>query len=432
MQQVYDMLEFDLQHYLSQEERMAAEIDELAQKLHQLPKDFSEDAIPLFPEPSAAILLDSEVRRMPSTYPRIQMAACENLDELVTAAEDSLQTQGIDLANDPLMQILNARQILEIAASYRRKYGDVDWEDADYAVVILAGVLGAILEFLLVKLPGHSELLLTLPQGYAMTTWLTIHVQRIQEEYSEILGEFIAHPSELPEAASENWLWSFITTLLDIVRRSGTFVDDHGNIVTAMRLSPETERKYTIDILQAVFRLLTNVFRAVESDDPFKNIRTSLDDTSLKDDASSLDDALSWERIAEYAQAHGYRPLWFLREGVIPAAIDLVVQGYWLLIHVTAQEKLAPTHLKITSMLALSHTLAISGLLIKSGLLFQFNPLTLNWSQMLRCLPLLLSWINEGIERESTIRSALDDEWRRLYQRITSSASSASRTHVET
>jgi hypothetical protein len=117
---------------------------------------------------------------------------------------------------------------------------------------------------------------------------------------------------------------------------------------------------------------------------------------------------------------------------VIPAAIDLFVQGYWLLIHVTAQEKLAPRHLKITSMLALSHTLAISGHLIKSGFLFQFNPLTLNWSQMLRCLPLLLSWINEGIERENTIRSALDDEWRRIYQRVTSSASNASTPHVET
>jgi hypothetical protein len=379
MQQVYDMLDFDLQRYLSQEERMAAEIDELAQKLHQLPRESLEDAIPPFPEPSKAILSDSdevgryasdEVRCMPPTYPRIQISADENLDELVKAAERLLQEQGIDLANDPLMQILDTQQMLEIAASYRRKYGDVDWEDADYAVVILAGVLGAVMELLLVRLPGHPELLLTLTQGYAMTTWLTTHVRRIQEEYSETLGEFIAHPSELPEAASGNWLWSFITTLLDIVRHSGTFVDEHGNIVTAKRLSPEVEREYTIALLQAVFRLLTSVFRAVEPDDPFKNIRTSLNDASSRDDTSSLDDALSWEVIAKYAQAQGYRPLLFLREGVIPAAIDLFVQGYWLLIHVTAQEKLALTHLKITSMLALSHTLAISGHLIKSGLLF--------------------------------------------------------------
>jgi hypothetical protein len=132
-----------------------------------------------------------------------------------------------------------------------------------------------------------------------------------------------------------------------------------------------------------------------------------------------LDESVSyWDHLAEYAQKHGYRPHLLLREGVIPAAIDLLVQGYWLLVHVNDQEQLTQSHLKLTSMLALSHTLAVSGHLLKSGLVFYINPLTVNWNQILRCVPLLLAWVNEGLEREKTIRKALDEEWQRLYQEV--------------
>jgi len=190
------------------------------------------------------------------------------------------------------------------------------------------------------------------------------------------------------------------------VRYSGTTVDDHGNIVTAQRLVPEQERIYASCFLQMVFRTLSALFETVAINPPFASIQASL-----------ADSADSWDGIAAYAQTHGYRPVRFLREGVIPAAIELFVQGYWLLRHYRTQEQLSTGRLKLTSMLALSHTLAVSGYFVKSGLLFHIDPLTLNWSHILRCVPLLLSWLHEGLEREHTIRSALDDEWRRLYQR---------------
>lgn len=413
IQQVYDALEFDLQHYLSQEQKIAAEINDLAKDLHRLTEEgnLSEEIVPVSLESQGDMTTTHlATQYIPQRYPRIDLVSPENLDDLAKTAEISLREQGIDPANDPVIQVLNAQQILDIAASYRQKYGDIGWEKADYVVVTLAGVLGAVMELLLVKLPGHSELVFTLPQGYAMTAWLKTHLQRVQDEYKPPFDALIAETSE-PHAETPpmDLLWRFMTALFDIVRYSGTYVDEHGNIVVAKRLSPEAEQQHITTLLQLVFHILSSVFRSIEIQQPFGEIQTAL-----------TDPAYSWESMTDYARTHGYRPLLLLREGVVPAAIDLLVQGYWLLKHVAHQDLLHQTHLKLTSMLLLSHTLAVSGHLVKSGLIFQIDPLTLNWSQILRWIPLFLSWMNEGIEREQTIRGALDEEWRRLYQRTVS------------
>ena len=402
LQQAYDVLDVDVNSYLAQERQIADDIDELTQKFRHLTE--TEQCSRHTPElPMSAVEGD---RYVSNAYSRIDLLPADHFATLANAAKLALEQQGIDPERDPLLQVLHTQQIGDITTAYRRKYGDVMWQPSDYAVVTLAGALGAVLELLVVKLPGHSEFLLTLPQGCAMAAWLAEHVKRLQQDLPETIDALMQDSSE---TVAGDWLWRVITVLLDLVRHSGTSINDRGNIVTARRLVPETERAYITVLLRSIFQAVSPVFRAVDIDDPFEDLRVLL--------AGSSD---SWDAVAIYAQIHGYRPLLLLREGMIPAAIELFVQGYWLLRHYACQEQLAPACLKLTSMLALSHTLAISGYLVKSGVLFHIDPLALNWSQMMRCLPLLLSWINQGIEREQSIRDALDEEWRRLYQRALS------------
>ncbi len=360
LQQAYDVLDVDVNAYLSQEQQIADEIETLAQKLHQ----FTATGQLAQNTPNMPIPTSQHVLPHSKTYPRINMLPLERLDEFAASAKQALEKHGIDPERDPLLQVLDAQQVWDITASYRKKYGDVEWGKADYVVVTLAGALGAILELLLVKLPGHSELLLTLPQGYAMTSWLTTSVKRLETEVPDTLNALLHDPVESP---SGNWLWRFVTVLLDLVRHSGTSVNEHGNIVTAQRLVPETERAYTTSLLHIVFQAFGTVFNTVDIDDPFADLHVSLADSG---------DA--WDAVTAYAQTHGFRPRLFLREGVIPAAIELFVQGYWVLRHFPDQEALTPGRLKLTSMLALSHTLAISGYFVKSGLLFHLDPLALN------------------------------------------------------
>ena len=73
--------------------------------------------------------------------------------------------------------------------------------------------------------------------------------------------------------------------------------------------------------------------------------------------------------------------------------------------------KIAPTKVKLTSMLMLAHLIATSGNLLKTGVIFGMNPLALNWSQLLALPPVTLAWISETLKRNRTIRHNLDEEW---------------------
>jgi hypothetical protein len=69
-------------------------------------------------------------------------------------------------------------------------------------------------------------------------------------------------------------------------------------------------------------------------------------------------------------------------------------------------------------MLMLSHLIATSGNLLKSGVIFGLNPLALNWAQMLALPPVTLAWISETLKRNRSIRHKLDEEWKRTYRAI--------------
>ena len=62
-------------------------------------------------------------------------------------------------------------------------------------------------------------------------------------------------------------------------------------------------------------------------------------------------------------------------------------------------------------MLMLGHTIATSGNLLKTGLVFGMNPLALNWAQILAIFPVTMSWVRESIKRDRSIRTALDAQW---------------------
>jgi hypothetical protein len=66
-------------------------------------------------------------------------------------------------------------------------------------------------------------------------------------------------------------------------------------------------------------------------------------------------------------------------------------------------------------MLMLGHAFAISGNLLKTGLIFGMNPLAVNWAQMLTMFPVTVSWLRERVRRDRAIRKTLDAQWSDMY-----------------
>jgi len=65
-------------------------------------------------------------------------------------------------------------------------------------------------------------------------------------------------------------------------------------------------------------------------------------------------------------------------------------------------------------MLLLGHTIATSGTLLKTGLLFGMNPTALNYDQILAMAPVTIAWFKEAIARDHRISQALEREWELL------------------
>lgn len=398
IRQLYERLHIDLNDYLTAEQQMAGQIRALEQGLCEIcPETIDSKKIT---DDHAASRLKSII--LPSKrYPLCEVAFTKTLDELVVQAEDYLRQHNVDLTQDPLLQVLSTQEILDIAESYRKKYGVIGWEREDYVIVSLAGFIGTLLDLLLVKIPENSKFLLELPQGYALATWIRKHAARLQEEYLTPLRA-LAETHKEQNRETGDTLLAFVSAVLDIIRYTGTYMDDHGNIILSKRLSSESEEGITTTFTKALLDLLAKVFPTVGLQPPSEHLFRQ--------------ETVPWQEIVRYLHEHGYNIKDFLVMGIVPATVELIVKGYWLLNHFEAQENLDRLTVKFTSMLLLSHTIAVSGHFIKTGLLFQVNPLTLNWEHILRCVPLLVSWVNQGIERENQIRAALDDEWMHLYE----------------
>ncbi|GAK59544.1 hypothetical protein U27_06529 [Candidatus Vecturithrix granuli] len=436
IQGLYETLRCDLNEYFEQEQQIAEEISILQRGFADLLQ--RRKTVPL--PPLSALPESQEHSAAPAkTYARLNVPAPDTLELLCLQAEKYLRQRGIDLHDDPLPAILDAREILDIADAYRKKYGAIKWNRADYLVVTLAGMMGTLLDLFLGQIPGNPRLLLTLPQGYALTDWIRKNSQHIQDEYlvpiqvlaqkyltvSADAQEQIEHFMARQRADDQDALLSFILGVLDIVRYSGTFIDQHGNVVVSERFATLSDNERTTWIVKRLLRLFSEAFASAGMAPPFGRLLVLVQNADAPDSSeSAAEDQASWNALIAYLHSHGYNGRDFLMMGIVPAAIESIVRGYWLLQSFDAQEHLDRVKVKMTSMLLLSHAISLSGNVMKTGLLFQLNPLLLNWSHLLRFFPLMVCWIHEGIEREKCIRAKLDDEWLKLYQRFNQSEES--------
>lgn len=430
IQRLYETLRCDLNEHLEQEQQIAREISILQQ-------DFADLFQPgrTVPVPPLPLVRENQENSgtCAKTYARLNAPAADTLELLSHQAEEYLRQRGIDLHDDPLPAVLDAREILDIAESYREKYGAIKWSRADYLVVTLAGVMGTLLDLFLGQIPGNPRLLLSLPQGYALTDWIRKNSQRIQDEYlvsiqalaqkylrvSADAQEQVEHFMARQCTEDQDALLSFILGVLDIVRGSGTFIDQHGNVVISERFATLSDHERTAWLVKRLLRLFSEAFASAGITSPFSKLLALSQAAEAPDSSGSAADAqATWDALITYLHAHGYNGRNLLMMGVVPAAIESIVRGYWLLKSFDAQEHLDRVKVKMTSMLLLSHAISLSGDVMKTGLLFQLNPLFLNWSHLLRFFPLMVCWIHEGIEREKFIRAKLDDEWLKLYQRF--------------
>jgi len=434
---LFDQVDFDLKEVLERELRVSdtldsveSEFDAVRARLHAMGI-----LVPAQEPPSSAATTTSV--RTPS-YPRDTVPivpADGDFDQLVTLAEARLDLLGIDLTRDPLQQVLPSGQIARSLRSYAAEHGDVSWDTTDWTVVLVAGALATLLDVILVRIPQDSTFLGDKYAGSPLTKWLQDrdHATNVHDHFFKRFEKLAKVPYDAPTTKATGGLVSgmrpathrlqspghdpalgFLLGVADLMHGTGTYIDQAGQPI---QIATDATPINLIDaLITQVRHLLSDVYTPAGLPPPlFSLLQLGQLDSPFALDPSGV--KVPWTDVARHMYTNGYDLRHFFTMGITPGVVSTIIRGYWLLNSIAtggtaAQRKLE--HAKLTSMLLLGHTIATSGTLLKTGLLFGMNPAALNYNQILAMAPATIAWFKEAIARDHRINQALEKEWELL------------------
>lgn len=356
-----------------------------------------------------------------------------DFSDLTALAKARLAMLEVDLSRDPLLQVLPEGQIRASLQQYDAQFGDVSWTKTDWAVVLGAGVIATILDVVLVRIPADRKFMGKKYEGSPLTDWLNENSKSLHERFGKPFEGFAKVPFDAPTTKATNDavrgmfpkvhrlmspghdpILGFLVGIADLMRGTGTYVDHLGNIVqAATNMAPAD---LTTALLKQVAHLLSDVFTPAGLPAPLFSllqlVKTESPFALWKDGPQ-----VPWTDVARDMYRNGYDLRHFLTMGIVPAAVEVIIRAYWMLDALSTGKTADQRNLeiaKLRSMLLLGHTVATSGTLVKTGLVFGMNPAALNYPQLLAMVPATIAWLKESIAREQRIGSALEAEWMAL------------------
>lgn len=428
---LYEEVDLNLEHFLGVERSISGEIGTLdgefsgiRETLLSLGADLPE---PVSHEPEASLLSDSSLSPNSPTHRDTATGRSSDFQDLVRKADLYLAKEGLDPKSDPLLQVLDSTEIAEIETDYKAEFGDMGWDESDYLVVILAGFVATLLDISLVRIPTDGAFLGKMQKGSPLTKWLQENSGSIHQDYLRRFEKVAKVPYDLSVGDAVDGLrpkvhrlmspghdpvLGFIFGVIDIMSGTGTYIDKNGDLIRlATSMSPES---LTRAFLKVFLHLLSDMGTSAGIQPPFFTL-LQLVKAKSPFVLGPSGQRVSWTDVARYMYAHGYDLRHFFTMGIVPASVEMIVRGWWLCRSYESGDESELSKAKLTSMLMLAHTMAASGNLLKTGVIFGMNPLALNWAQMLTLFPVTMAWVKESVKRDRAIRNSLDAEWLSMY-----------------
>lgn len=431
---LFDQIDFDFRDALEREIRISDTLDRVGSDFDAARALLQSMGVNIpVPQPRSSTVTDLSLE--PPSHPRYSIPIVPTDDDfrqLVTLAEARLDLLGIDLSRDPLVQVLPSSQIARSLRNYADEHGDIGWDKADWTVVLLAGALATLLDVILVRIPKDSAFLSKTDAGSPLKEWL-----QGRERAQELYGRFVSGLENLAKVARDapharnaddlvSGVWpkthrleslgddpavGFLFGVADLMHRIGSYIDITGPLAKVSNVADSID--LIEDLITHMRQLFSEVYTPAGPHPPFFSL-LQLDDIDSPLTSGPSGIKASWTDVARYMYANGYDLRQFFAMGLTPGVVSAIICGYWLLNSyatggTAAQRKLEQA--KLNSMLLLGHTIATSGTLLKTGLLFRMNPAALNYNQILAMAPVTIAWFKEAVARDERINEALDKEW---------------------
>ncbi|WP_433499790.1 hypothetical protein ACQP1K_05575 [Sphaerimonospora sp. CA-214678] len=275
---LFDQVEFDLRYVLERELRVSDTLDSVESELDAVRARLQAMGV-LVPaqefQPSAVTTMSVETPNRPR-YAVPIVSTDDDFDQLVRLAEARLDLLGIDLTRDPIQQVLPSSQIARGLRSYAEEYGDISWDKTDWTVVLVAGILAALLDVILVRIPRDSTFLGKKCTGSPLTKWLQDgdRAKDLHDRFFKRFEKSAKVPFDASTTKATGGLVSgmrpathrlqslghdpalgFLFGVADLMHGTGTYIDKAGRLVqVATEATP-------IDLINALLTQVRHLLR---------------------------------------------------------------------------------------------------------------------------------------------------------------------------
>jgi hypothetical protein len=437
LQGLLDQVEFDLREVLERERHVSDSLDSVESEFDAVRARLQAlgIAVPATGSPSRAVIAPSADTPSSPRYAVPVVPADGDFGQLVKLAEARLDLLGIDLTRDPLLQVVPHGQISDSLRRYAAEHGDVSWDQTDWTVVLLAGTIATLLDIVLVRIPRDSTFLGKKYTGSPLTKWLQDgdRAGKIHGHYFKRFEKLAKVPYDAATTAATGGLVAgmrpathrlqslghdpalgFLAGVADLMRGTGTYLDNAGRLIQVQTGADPIG--LISALITQVRHLLSDVYTPAGLQPPFFSLlQLGQIDSPFALGPSGV--KVPWTDVARHMYTNGYDLRHFFTMGITPGVVSAIIRGYWLLKSYATgatKEQRKLEHAKLTSMLLLGHTIATSGTLLKTGLVFGLNPAALNYNQILAMAPATIAWFKEAIARDHRINHALGREWETL------------------
>ena len=359
------------------------------------------------------------------------VAEAADFDTLSATAQRYLADLGIDARRDPLLQVLPSGEALEALRDYAARYGDPEWSAQDWGIVLLGGLIGGVLDLLVVRTPGRSRLLGHVVAGSELDEILKRSgPARAVERWLEATG--LAERAHVGyDASTARQFGRAYRSLTPSNHRSVSFGHDPSPIGAAIGIADlmrgagslagpsrtVIERSDAQDavgfgaaVLVYLGHLASDVATPMGLPAPMFTLLSLIpaDAPFVLPGCTEPDD---WAEVARWAYVRGYDLRHAVASGIVAGAVELVVRGYCLLGDREAGRE--PNPAKQASMLLVAQSVALAEMVPKLAA-YGFDPTSINWAQLLVMPPVVLRWLHESSARDARIEADLAERWRRL------------------
>jgi hypothetical protein len=379
--------------------------------------------------------------RQQSVFRELTQIGFQDWDSFVCQCSAYALSQGVDpLA--PYEAFLTAADLKTLEQeSYSAQY---QWDRADYLFVGASGILAALTDYLLVKIPKTLNTGEYAGQiGSPITEWIKSYRSTESNDWFAQWAEALSETCKVPydrvkyvgsaeriagmfpkshrfQSLGHDPVLGFVFGVLDIMRGTltGFSYDNltHQHTWVQGVTDPNIE---PIGLIEAMLRhighLISDVATPMGLPAPFMTLIQAINIGSFGEKKRTVGEVARWMYLSGYDLRH------FIVSGITPAVIEIILRAYIILKHYSehGETKFNLTaHPKYRSMLLMAHSIATLGNVGKVTLM-QANPLAINsaeWMALVRyVLPSLQYWVFDQHKlRREHWEKLNSNEWEKL------------------